>query len=174
MTDRCEVCRGAFVRDDNNYWSDCVPCERMSVAYERGSKTAGDPDYALHELAHHVVLFRCLPKKKADWDSVEQTIELFSIGHAQLHELRTLALQFASQTALGWKPSLKRLVGMSWPGLREVEDTIRYDRRGRRVVHTENEAVAYVRSLTLSVSARNLGMYSRAVRSWRGEVVSRS
>ena len=159
----CEICRGPQLHPDGR-WSGCGPCETAAEKFNRSAHQAGDPDYAYHELAHHVMLFGSLPHRKRDWDSVEETIRRFPQGRAQVHELRTLALQFAGYTLLGWRPTISRVVGLSWPGIKEVDDL---NDRGRPVVTTQAEAEQ--RTAEISVSPAKVRMYSNAVRRLRGE-----
>jgi hypothetical protein len=163
----CETCHSATYYGAINGELSCAPCERACAAYKKASGTDADADYAYHELAHHVILFRALPRKRGDWCVIEQTIDLFPIGRSQLHELRVLALQFVAQERLGWKPKLERLVELSWPGIREV--VLDGRRTGEPAVGSEKEAVDRIRALVAVVSPRNLGLYTRAVRALRGD-----
>jgi hypothetical protein len=163
----CQTCRSPLLAPEG-YWTGCAPCETAATEFNRRARNSADSDYAYHELAHHVMLFRCLPKRKADWDAIQDVIELFPMGKAQIHEMRTLALQFVTYEKLGWRPTVERLVCLSWGGIKEVDDTCRYH-NGRYVVHTEPEARRYVEKLMPTVSARNVRLYANAVRELRGE-----
>lgn len=162
-SDTCEVCRSSLFRP-NREWSDCVPCETAARKFAQSSRLSADADYAYHELAHHVMLFGRLPHKKADWDRVTSVVGAFSQGQSQLHELRVLALQYASYSLLGWRPTIERLVELSWDGISEVDD---YSDKGEKVVHTPAAAQRLVAALV--VSPRKIRLYSNAVQRLRGE-----
>jgi hypothetical protein len=159
----CETCRGPQLLPDG-VWSGCEPCEIAARKFERSARNSADSDHAYHELAHHVMLFNRLPHRKADWDRIYTVICAFSQGRAQIHELRVLALQFAVYSLLGWRPTYKRLVELSWGGINEVDDLCE---RGRKIVHTEAQARRRVAGL--AVSPAKVRLYSNAVRQLRGE-----
>jgi hypothetical protein len=159
---RCETCHG-LLDAIGGQWSDCAPCEAATRTFNKITRESGDADYAYHELAHHVVLFRCLPRCQTDWEFTD-TIERFPLGRSQLHELRVLALQHRGYQALGWRPSIRRLVDLSWPGIRDVDGY-----RGRLVVWSETEARRAVRRLLPKISPRNVQTYVRGLRALRGE-----
>lgn len=163
MKARCATCRGPQLIPDGE-WSGCALCETASKKFARSARESADADYAYHELAHHVMLFNRLPRKKADWDNIDTSICTFSQGRAQLHELRVLALQFAGYSLLGWRPTIERLVRLSWGGIAEVDNLSDH---GQKIVHTEAEARRHVASLP--VSQTKIKLYSNAVRRLRGE-----
>jgi hypothetical protein len=146
----------------------CARCEKAARCYGRATGEDVDADYAYHEWAHHTVLFRCVPRKYDDYRSIQTTIELFSMGRAQLHELRVLALQWVTHGLLGWRPAVKRLVSMSWGGIHQVDDT-NYDCGGRMIVKTEKQARDGITRLIPHVSKRNVAMYRRMLLDARGE-----
>jgi hypothetical protein len=96
-------------------------------------------------------------------------IDSLPTGRSQLHELRTLALQYVGGQRMGWQTTISRLVSLSWSGLNEVEDNQRWLPRGKRVVNTEEQACAVVESLSHRASARNVRLYMGFVRDLRGE-----
>jgi len=146
----------------------CPKCDTATLAYWATTGDDVDADFVYHELAHHVVLFQCLPKKRADYRAIETSIEMFSMGIAQLHEMRVLALQFVTYKLLGWRPAIERLVSLSWPGMREVDDVPR--RGGKMLVTTERQARVGVRGFVSYVSKRNVAVYTRALHIARGEI----
>lgn len=169
MNDRCETCRGPNPAADTPapLWTNCIECQRVCDVYRRQSHVSADANFALHELAHHILLFRRLPRRRRDWNEIERTINRFSAGHAQDHELRTLAFQYVAYSQLGWRPSLNWLVSMSWPG---IEDVARDESRhtdNRTIVWSEHQAHRRMRALLPHVSRRYVDLYTRIVRRWR-------
>lgn len=172
----CGTCLGSLAQTPQGVWTDCPPCERVSQRYMKLTGEDADADYAFHELAHHIVLFHSLPHRRRDWRSIEPTILKRSAGHAQVHEMRVLALQSVAYAMLGWNHAVDRFVEMSWTGLDEVpyqrahrQHPWRSERHGRKVVHSAEEATAYVRRLMAGVSSRNVRLYMNAARSMRGD-----
>jgi hypothetical protein len=172
----CPVCRStesakarrATMVLDTEYSGTCARCEAATKHYGRATGEDVDADYAYHEWAHHTVLFRCAPSKRADYKSIQETIELFTMGRAQVHEMRVLALQYAAYKLLGWRPTVERLVSLSWPGIEQVDDT-NYDCGGRMIIKTEWQACEGVRRLIPQVSKRNVALYRRVLLDARGE-----
>jgi hypothetical protein len=81
---------------------------------------SGDTDFIYHELAHFVLRYGRLPRYRKDWRDMERDLNRQTLGRAQIHELRVLALQGCTYLRLGWKLSWGRLVGLSWGGLDEA------------------------------------------------------
>ena len=129
-----------------------------------------DSDYAYHEAAHFIVLFRRPPRCKKDLDLIARTIDRFGAGRAQIHEIRVIALQVVTYRNLGWRPSVHRQIGLSWPGIREGVDSML---RGKAVVQTETAARRYVDAVLSRVSQRNSRRYAGLLKEWRGELSTR-
>lgn len=172
----CGTCLGGLVPAPSMAWTDCPPCERASQRYRKLTGEDADADYAFHELAHHIVLFRSLPHRRRDWRRIEKTILERATGRAQMHEMRVLALQAVAYEVLGWNPAVERLVEMSWPGLDGADDSYvesvswrDIERPGRKVVSTLEAATTYVRAIMFEVSSRNVRMYTNAARRLRGD-----
>jgi len=159
----CTVCRGPLDLPDG-YWTNCSSCERLADRYAKLSGESGDPDYAQHEIAHHIMLFRRLPRRRADWRTIEPTISAMPLGVCQLHELRVMALQYVTYGSLGWKPSLERLVDLSWPGLADAD--MARD-RGKKIVQSRAATMRRVRSLACGVSSRSQKLYRRMLQKLR-------
>lgn len=153
---------------DGNDWTYCPKCDIAIRFFRRATGDDVDADFVYHELAHHTVLFRCAPLRRADYRSIQETIELFSMGRAQLHEIRVLALQHVTYKLLGWRPAVERLVSLSWGGIQQVDDT-NYDCGGRIIIKTEGQAREVVRRLIPQVSRRNVAVYRRVLLHARGE-----
>lgn len=169
MTPRCETCR-SVLGDTGGNWTDCPPCDRAIKYWSQISGDDSDQNYAYHEAAHHVVLFRSVPKRKCSSDLISDVIRNFSVGRSQLHELRVLALQYEVHRGLGWRPSISRLVDLSWNGLAEARvDGAAWNERGMEIVMTRAAADRRVRLLVRDVSPRNSALYARALREMRGE-----
>jgi hypothetical protein len=70
----------------------------------------GDADYALHELAHFVVLFRRAPRmSKDEIQDMQMVLDDMPCGFAQLHELRVIKLQSIVLRCAA-KPILKQVM----------------------------------------------------------------
>jgi hypothetical protein len=119
-----------------------------------------DTDSVYHELAHHVLLFRRLPKTEKDLREIEQAIGKFSSRDSQLHEIRTLALQYATYKQLEWKVSMAGLIDPSWAGIREAEDDYGRD---RQVIKSETQAARVLREMIPEVSPRNIRLLKTAL-----------
>jgi hypothetical protein len=160
MTSRCPVCRERLADGD------CAPCQRATLLYDKllDDRSTSDGDYVFHEVAHFIVLFRRRPRTKFDFSYlISDTIGMFPIGIAQVHEMRTIALQCVTYARLGWRPSVARMVDLSWPGLRDVDGLVdRWD-HGRRIIETETQARSYVRKLIPRTSAQNVRLYTNAL-----------
>lgn len=167
-SEQCEVCRDPLKPDrrDFSHWLSCARCDHAIEKYNAKIDQAGDSNFVYHELAHHVVLYRRVPRRARDWRRIERTIDPMTLGHAQTNELRTLALQFVAYEQLGWRPSIKQLVELSWFGLVDSESK---QIGGRSLVETREGAEARVAALVSKVSARNVKMYVNALRELRGE-----
>jgi hypothetical protein len=174
----CGTCLAAGTWDEP--W-ECPGCEEVSHQYNKMTGEGADADYALHELAHHVVLFRALPRYRKDWRRIEHVIFGRPTGRAQDHEMRVLALQAVAYEKLGWNSSVERFVEMSWPGILEAADSSfayvsykwRKGRGGRKIVSTSKQAVEGVRARMPKVSRRNVRMYINAVRSMKEKARTR-
>lgn len=160
----CEVCRAPLL-ESGGRWSGCAACDRAVAKYNAKIDQAGDSNFVYHELAHHVVLFRRVPRRAKDWRRIERAIDPMTIGRAQVHELRTLALLFVAYEHLSWRPTIKQLVELSWFGLVEAKER----NGGRSLVDTRQDAEAIVAVLVAKVSARNVRMYVNALKELRGE-----
>lgn len=171
MGTACPVCRRRVtvtLAPGGSDWGTCAKCETAAQCYGCATGEDADADYAYHEWAHHTVLFRRAPRNRADYNSIQRTLASFTMGRAQVHEMRVIALQFVTYKLLGWRPTIERLVGLSWPGIEQVDDT-NYDCGGRMIVRTEELARRYVRRLVPRVSNRNVALYRRMLRNARGE-----
>ena len=99
--------------------------------------------YALHELAHFVVLFRRPPQLlKAEIEDMNQCLDTMSPGRAQVHELRVIKLQ---HDVLG--VSIESVLCSVWFGIQEAGEQVRRD---RVVVPTKASALRRIRSTTVS------------------------
>lgn len=121
---------------------------RLAAWYGKIDKTIGNGDaaFAMHELAHFVLLYRRQPRDKRD--SVRMNLRLAKLGnaHAQLHEIHTLALEHAAYNQLGWRMSLARLVTTSWGGIEDPYNTgYNGQRHGTIVVKSKTHALRLAR-----------------------------
>jgi len=165
----CETCRDPLAQRRERWSIVCDRCERAVAKHNaklsEAGRQAGDSNFVYHELAHHVVLFGRKPRSAMDWRAVERMIDPMTVGRAQMHELRTLALQFVAYEQLGWQPSIKTLVEMSWFGLVEVRERD----RGRSLMETRADAEEIVADFASKVSARNVRTYVGALNELRME-----
>jgi hypothetical protein len=159
----CEVCHAPLL-ESGRRWSGCAACDRAVDRYNAKIDQAGDSNYVYHELAHHIVLFRRVPRRAIDWQRIERAIDPMTIGRAQVHELRTLALQFVAYEHLGWQPRVNELVELSWFGLVEAKER----NGGRSLVETRQDAKARISAFVPKTSARNVRMYVNALKELRG------
>jgi hypothetical protein len=166
----CETCLQPLVLED--WWTTCQRCDCAAEEFRKRADVEADADFAFHEVAHHVLLFRRLPRTRQDWRRVEKTTDRMPVGVAQIHELRVLAMQAVATKALGWNDDVARLVENSWPGLHDADIGPEARLRGRKIVWTANDALARLRNYIPEVSSRNVRMYVRAVRTLRGEACS--
>lgn len=170
--ERCVVCNTPHEDDLNDPWrytDSCAPCLRMEQSFERRFGFSGDADYLCHELAHFILRYGKLPRRRADWRRMDRELSEQPVGRAQLHELRVLALQGLTYIELGWKLSWKRLVGLSWPGLDEAAQRNGPESylRGAPVVTTERAARDAVRSHRGDVSRRKVQVLAHAITAFR-------
>lgn len=145
VPERCEVCRTELIGGD------CEPCMRATyffnarISIEPG---AADSDLVYHELAHFMVLFRRVWQGRRDARRMQDQLDRMSLGHAQLHELRVVKVQYLAYRALGWRPRLDRVVGLSWPGVRDAN----MERSGRDLVRSETHMKHLVQAIVPSKS----------------------
>lgn len=169
MTQRCRTCGHDYFYGSLEVPNTCEVCERIAERYAKASGEPGaDADYALHELAHFLLLFRRLPTKRSDWRSISPTIERFSPGRSQLHELRTLALEYIGGKVMGWRPSLARLVEVGWWGVQDVVAPWSL-RPWKSLVRSRTHMLTLTWGFVEKVSPRNLSMYIGTVRAWSQE-----
>lgn len=138
----------------------------------------GDEDYIFHEFAHHIVLTRQAPKNNYSFKAISSMIGDMGQGQAQIHELRTIALQHATWHRLGFQTSLKRSIALSWSGLEDVADFSRCSNKkdsdnfflpaGRKVITSKTQALRMTQSI--QVSERNIATFIRALRSFAREL----
>lgn len=143
----------------------------MEHGFDKRFGFSGDADYLCHELAHFILRYGKLPRRRADWRRMDRELGNQTVGRAQLHELRVLALQGLAYIELGWKLSWKRLVGLSWGGLDEAARRNGPESylRGAPVVTTERAARKGVLSHRVEVSRRKVALLARAIESFRLE-----
>ena len=141
----------------------------MEQVFNKRFGFSGDADYVCHELAHFVLRYGKLPRRRADWRRMDRELWKQPVGRAQLHELRVLTLQGLAYIELGWKLSWKRLVGLSWPGLDEAARRNGPESylRGVPVVTTERAARDAVRSHRGDVSRRKVQLLAHAITAFR-------
>lgn len=166
---RCHICRETL-GVTKSQWTDCPACHRAIQSWHKISGEDADQSYVYHELAHHVVLFRRMPKHKRDCEAIGDTIRNFPVGRSQLHELRVLALQHAAHRVLGWRPSISYLVDLSWDGISDAaRDGSAWNPRGTEIVTTKTAALRRVRQMISQVSGQNVAVYTRALHQLRQE-----
>ena len=174
--ERCDVCHTPYEDDPGDrtrYQDSCVPCIRMEQIFDKRFGFSGDADYICHELAHFVLRYGKFPRRRADWRRMDRELWEQSVGCAQLHELRVIALQGLAYIELGWKLSWKRLVGLSWAGLDEAARRNGPESylRGVPVVTTERAAREAVMDYRGDVSRRKVALLARAITRFRGAVL---
>ena len=174
--ERCELCQTPYEDDPNDsarYKDECTPCQRMEEAFKKRFGVSGDANYICHELAHFVMCYRTIPRYRRDWYVLERLLEERKIGRAQVHEMRTLALQGLAYIQLGWRVSWKRLVSLSWPGLSEVGLQYgavmrRYEPgHGELVVFTETAARREVQRYRAHTSQKKTDLLALTIASFR-------
>lgn len=167
MRSRCEVCNGPL---GDTTFKECEACQRLQRACRRACGLFVDADYGLHEIAHHIILFRRPPHRRRDWRAIEKVIDSMPVGIAQIHEMRTLALQYVAQNEMGWRTSLRGLVWPSWFGLEDALCDSRSEggaRGGYAVVRSVHAALRYTRCLIPCVSRRNVRLFQGIVQRMR-------
>lgn len=142
-------------------------CTRIERHFLKVSGEDADADYALHELAHFIVLFRRLPRRRKDWWLITATIDKMPLGKTPFHEMRTVALQHVGLSALGQRPSLERLVRISWPGVENASYLWSLGGgAGKRVMRSRAQMMAITKRLIGEVSNRNLKLFVNEVKKW--------
>jgi len=165
----CRTCGATY-----SFYEDCDRCDRIQKGFRRDrGEAGGDADYALHELAHFILLFRRVPRRRRDWTSIETTINKSSPGRSQLHELRALALECAGWRALGWKTSLERIVKMGWYNVNDLAEDTLNDLKGHpsrkrwtSLVRSRSHMMRLTKDFIGEVSPRNLALWTNTVRRW--------
>lgn len=169
--ERCDLCTTPYEGDPDDprrYRDGCVPCLRAEAAFERRFRIGGDIDYVCHELAHFVLRYGKIPRYRRDWSMMERDLNEQTVGRAQIHELRVLALQGLAYIQLGWNLSWKRLVGLSWFGLEEAAartGPVSY-LCGTPVVTTERAARRHVRNYRGQISRKKVDLLTGAIASF--------
>jgi hypothetical protein len=141
----------------------------MEKVFDKRFGFSGDADYICHELAHFVLRYGKLPRRRADWRRMDRELWKQPVGRAQLHELHALALQGLAYIELNWRLSWKRLVKLSWGGLDEAARRNGPESylRGLPVVTTERGARAAVRAYRGDVSRRKVALLAGAIVAFR-------
>lgn len=115
----------------------------------------GDPDYALHELAHFVVLFRRAPRmRKQEFEDMAECLDVMTCGHAQLHELRVLKLE---QLVVG--DTAMNLLNSVWSGIHEAAYAC--ERGQKDIVTSKTKALRLMKDI--KVSPRLVQAYRRVI-----------
>lgn len=141
--DRCPTCGDSLV----GRGPDCRACERLSARFHKiyeAGQGHGDSDYAMHELAHCVLLLGRCPRNKRCLRAVQKGLDTLPTGRAQIHELRTIRLQHEAQRVAGLASSLRRHLDLTWSGLQDVVHEA--DRGGALIIKTETHALRIVRA----------------------------
>lgn len=141
----------------------------MEHVFDKRFGFSGDANYLCHEMAHFILRYGKLPSRRADWRRMDRELGNQPVGHAQLHELRVLALQGLAYIELGWRISWKRLVNLSWGGLDEAARRNGPESylRGAPVVTTERAARDAVRNYRVDVSRRKVVLLAGAIVAFR-------
>ncbi len=154
---RCPTCREPMTMWGHPDFAvpRCEPCYRSGeVFFEASGSPGADADDHYHEMAHHIVLFRKLPKKRDDWRLIGDVLEDYTAGCSQLHELRVRALEYVVFQAMGWRPSIKALVSATYSSLDDVNER----NGGKKIVKTESQAIRIARGFAKKASPRNVRM----------------
>lgn len=135
--------------------------------------SSDDPDYVFHEIAHHILLTQVQPRDSSDFRFIEEVIGEMSVGRAQMHELRTCALQVATWHRLGFQHSFRRALALSWSGIRDAVDYARrdYDNDcpvGRVIVRSKTQALRILG--TIRPSERNIQTFIATIRRFAREL----
>lgn len=167
--ERCTLCQIPYEDDPDDparYVEVCVPCDRAEKTFAQRFGVLGDADFLYHELAHFVLRYGRAPRCRRDWRTMDRELFEQTVGRAQVHELRALALQGCAYIKLGWKLSWKRLVGMSWRGLHEAARRNGPESylRGVPVVTTETAACREVRRYCAGTALKKVELLRRACR----------
>jgi hypothetical protein len=173
--ERCGLCRTPYEDDPTDptrYKDVCVPCNRAEATFEKRFGVIGDMDYVCHELAHFIACFGKIPRYRRDFRAMDARLDVQTVGRAQVHELRTIALEGLAFMQLGWNLSWKRIVHLSWFGLEEAAHRtgpVSYS-RGTPVVLTETAARRHVLRYRAHTAKWKVDLLARAIRSFhRGE-----
>jgi len=157
VRDRCPTCGDPLV----GAGPDCIACARLSIRfhkiYDRG-QGHGDSDYAMHELAHCVLILNRRPHGMRDMRVVQSVLDQMSMGRAQRHEMRTIRLQHEAYRMACLASNLRRHLGLVWQGM---QDVVNEQAGGEPIVKTEAHALRIARTLKPSVRKARLlaGMY---------------
>ena len=141
--DRCPTCGDPLV----GAGPDCLACERISARFHETYETGqghGDSDYAMHELAHCVLVLGRRPRDKRCMRTVQRVLNALPTGRAQIHELRAIRLQHEAYRFCGLASSLHRHLELTWGGLQDV--VYEADRGGRPIVKTKAHALRVMRA----------------------------
>jgi hypothetical protein len=104
----------------------------------------GDYEYAVHELAHFVVLFRRAPRKsKLEFEDMQMVLDTMTCGRAQLHELRVLKLE---HTVL--KMPMKTLLESVWTGI--LDAGYQLNRGQKEIVTSVSKGLRLMRDIEVS------------------------
>ena len=150
----------------------CAGCRELAMAYDdidyQDVRAVEYATYAYHELAHYVLLTGKVPHTKDDTRVLED-IDLFTIGEAQLHEARTIALQVSAFAELGWAPNLRQAITETWDGVQRAE-TNNAANGGAVVFHSPQRMENWIKEHLPRGNSRYVRIYIRAVREFRGEL----
>jgi hypothetical protein len=170
--ERCPLCHVPYEDDPTDparYVDVCAPCDRAEKAFAKRFGTVGDADFIYHELAHFVLRYGKVPCYRRDWRAMDRELDRQTVGRAQIHEMRVLALQGCAYLQLGWKLSWKRLVRLSWGGLDEAaagngpESYL----RGLPVVTTESAARREVLRYSANTRQKKVDLLARTIMAFR-------
>ena len=115
----------------------------------------GNYDYAVHELAHFVVLFRRVPRRsKLEFEDMQMVLDVMTCGRAQLHELRVLKLEHVVL-----KMPMNRLLESVWTGI--LDAGYQLNRGQKEIVTSMSKGLRLMRHI--EVSPRLVATYRRTL-----------
>lgn len=165
-TNHCPTCGDPFADR-----GDCFACERLAARFHKiydAGAGHGDSDYAMHELAHCVLILGRHPHGRHDMRDVQLVLDTLTTGRAQIHELRTIRLQHEAYRVAGLTSNLRRHLDLTWSGLEDVVHET--ERSGARVIKTETHALRIARAFKPSRrKARLLASLYVELRAARGD-----
>jgi hypothetical protein len=104
----------------------------------------GDYEYAVHELAHFVVLFRRVPRRsEVEFEDMQMVLDTMTCGRAQLHELRVLKLQ-----NIVLKMPMKALLESVWSGI--LNAGYQLNRGQKEIVTSMSKGLRLMRDIEVS------------------------